>query len=709
MGFKDLEINLIYDTSQSSVVEKLIIPLLSNTKTYYRGVGYFSSAWIKLVTKGLEELVKNNGKIQLLTSPQLNKDDWDAIINGERAKADMIIYKSILKSIDGFDIQTKNDTLNLFSWLIADGFIDLKFVVCQNIVGNYHDKVAIFEDINGDRVCIHGSLNDSLQATYNGEGISVFKGWVKGQSDYLDKHYQNFMKLSKGENDYYKIYDIPEILKVEFKKYQLTQRPYKNSKTEKKEIHLPKYILELNDYQNTAIEKLIRNNWKGIFEMATGTGKTITAIEASRRYIELNKRVFLIIVVPFKHLISQWNSVLTDFGYDNIVCCYKGLNYWYDNANRSIKNFNAAIQNIGCLVTTYKTASTPDFLKLVKKIRKHSFLIADECHYIGSSKYRTIMIDSIQNRLGLSATPDRWFDDDGTTCVRQYFTKTVFEYDLKTAIENGYLTRYEYHPIIVHLDIDELDEYVDLTKKISKLSAYGDELSKESALKMLLIKRAHILSRANNKKQKLVTMLNEQRLKGKLCHTLVYCASGENKEIVLQISNLNVKVHDFVYDVSDTRRAEILDQFDKGNIETLVAIKCLDEGVDIPSTQSAYFLASTSNPREFVQRRGRVLRKFKGKKRAQIYDFIVMPNIYDDSLDESYDKALMSIISKEIPRFAEFSNNAENKYETREILAPYLSKYDLEYLMDKLPYEIYNNLKLFRDDVEKGDMPNEKC
>ena len=317
------------------------------------------------------------------------------------------------------------------------------------------------------------------------------------------------------------------------------------------------------------------------------------------------------------------------------------------------------------------------------------------------------MIDSIHNRLGLSATPDRWFDDMGTDRLRKYFNKTVFEYDLKTAIQNGHLTRYDYHPIVVHLDTGELEEYVDLTRKISRLSTYSEEIERGSTLERLLIKRSLILSRAQNKTPKLSELLKERRSKGDIRHTLVYCAAGKNKEIISIIADLNIKVHDFVYDVPDKRRTEILSQFDKGDIETLVAIKCLDEGVDIPSTRAAYFLASTSNPREFVQRRGRVLRRSEGKKKAKIYDLIVMPNIDNDGFDETYDKALMSIISKEIPRFAEFSDNAENKYEAREIIAPYLKKYDLEYLMDKLPYEIYNDLKLYRDGYKKGERSNE--
>lgn len=162
---------------------------------------------------------------------------------------------------------------------------------------------------------MHGSLNDSLQSTYNGESVSVFRSWISGQEDYLNEHYSNFMRLSNGENAFFKIYGVPEMLKEEFRKYQVGTRPYHLPKETKKKIKLPGYISNLNNYQEEAIGKLIDNDWKGIFEMATGTGKTITAIEAARSYYDANTKLALIIVVPFAHLITQWEKVLKDFGF----------------------------------------------------------------------------------------------------------------------------------------------------------------------------------------------------------------------------------------------------------------------------------------------------------------------------------------------------------------------------------------------------------
>lgn len=692
MAFKDLKIKLIYDTSTSNIVDELIVPLLSQSREYYRGVGYFSSAWLGLAFKGIQELILKNGRIRLLTSPQLSSEDWNAIRNGEKAKTDEVIYKSICKSINEFDAKSKSDILNLLAWLIADGFLEMKFVVCTNVRGNYHDKIAVFKDGDGDQICLHGSLNDSLQATFNGECVSVFKGWIPGQAEYLDTHYENLCDLYNNKNSYFEVYNIPNVLKLELSKYKTNERPYEVSPKIKRSIHLPHYISELHSYQMTAIESLIANNWRGIFEMATGTGKTITAIEATRLYIEENNRAYIIIVVPFSHLVSQWEGVLLDFGYQNVICCYKGLKHWISTARTATKNYNAKIKDVVCLVTTYKTASTDEFMTLAKSVSSGAVLVADECHYIGSHRYSQIMLDNIDVRLGLSATPDRWFDIEGTSFLRQYFDKTVFEYDLRTAIDNHFLTEYKYTPVVVNLSDSELEEYEDLSRKVSRLIAYSDEVEKGSAAEIFLIKRAAILSRAESKKSKLKDMLMDENKDGNINHTLLYCAKGESKAIVRLLADLNVRVHDFVYDVSAKKREELLKQFDRGDIEALVAIKCLDEGVDVPSTQTAYFLASSSNPREFVQRRGRILRKANDKNKAYLYDFVVMPDTSQGYVIEKMKRVYKSIIAKELPRFAEFAQNALNKYEAHDVLRPYLRTLGYDYLLDLKPHEIYEEL-----------------
>jgi superfamily II DNA or RNA helicase len=311
-------------------------------------------------------------------------------------------------------------------------------------------------------------------------------------------------------------------------------------------------------------------------------------------------------------------------------------------------------------------------------------LIADECHNFGRKSFLENKFNNFNGRLGLSATPKRWWDEEGTSRIFNYFDKVVYEYNIEKAIQNEYLVPYEYNPIIVNLEEKELEAYIKFSLKIAKaLNSNNEEDS--DIIQKLNIQRSLIISKAIAKKELLYKLLAEEN-KDELAYTLVYCAPGEINEITRKISLLGYIVHKFDSTINNKERQKILDAFKKKQIQILVAIKCLDEGVDIPNAKNAYFLSSTSNPREFVQRRGRVLRKSKCKNYAKIYDFIVLP----ENINK---KTFTNIASKELPRFAEFSAYSINKYVARNKIRPILEKYELEYLMDKLPWEVYQDIK----------------
>ena len=687
MPLTDLELKNIYRNSTNEILNDLVIPLLKESKVYYRGVGFFTSNWIKLVTTGIGNLIKNSGKIYLITSPKLSQEDWDAISIGNKAKTDMVLYESIKRSIDDeFDIFSKYQCLNMFSWLIADGILELKFAICKNKKGMYHDKIAIFEDELNNRVCLHGSFNDSLQATYNGESMSVFRSWNDGQEEYIDDHLTEFLNMWNNQSDFYEVIDTPESVKKEFQKYKLDNRPYETKN--RSEIHLPKFIEKLNDYQEEAIQAIIKNRWSGILEMATGTGKTITSLAISQKFYEEKNKIFLIVIVPFNHLVTQWEKNILSFGYKVPVKCNESKNNWYNTLIRKIRNYNSGITNIECVVTTYTTFSTDGFQMLINKIKENIVLIADECHYAGSKSLRYKLPKFINVKIGLSATPQRWFDEEGTLYIKEYFNDTAYVYDMEEAIKNGFLTEYYYTPEVIRLNADEYELYKNLTSKIIKLLQRGETVEEESNLQKLILKRADIISNAENKLSVFLDQIKTQYERGDINNTLVYCAKGQSKLITKYLSELGISAHEFTYDVSNINRKKVLDAFAKGEIEVLVAIKCLDEGVDVPSTKTAYFLSSTSNPREFIQRRGRILRKHKDKHKSQIIDYIVFPpeGMENLSIDTS-------IIEKDMPRFAEFAKYSFNEFNAKNSMRKYLEPYNLEYLMEKLPWELYMERK----------------
>lgn len=616
----------------------------------------------------LNGIIENEGKIYLVTSPKISEQDYDAILTGNEAKKDEIIYNSIKKELESFSIEDKESILNYLSWLIAEDILEIKFAIVKNKIGMYHDKIAIFED-GENRVCVHGSINDSITATYNGESVSVFCSWGTG-NEYCDIHKKRFVDIWDNKDEFYEILRMPKRLKTEF-----VNISKKFCKT------IPK-VRKPREYQKDAIQSWKNNNWNGIFEMATGTGKTITSIFAMKEYLKEKNRQFLVVIVPFSHLVDQWISNLEDFGYSNILECRKSKDSWNDKLISLIKDYNSRLIDKTCIIVTYKTASTQNFYDKIEKVKEHLCLIADECHYLGSDEYSKIMLPNFSARLGLSATPDRWFDDEGTQNIMKYFDGIVYEYSLKKAIDNGFLTPYLYYPQVIELTESEQEEYKSLTRRIVNLLDKKD--SNEEYFQALCRKRKNILDKAYNKYEKLIELLKFQKDNNELEHTLIYCSKGDSKNIVNLLKCLNVNVHEFVYDVSEEDRQKILEKFDDGIYQILVAIRCLDEGVDVPSTRVAYFLSSTSNPREFVQRRGRILRKYIGKEKAIIYDFMVFPN----DLVDDYSTG-QSIIKKELPRFAEFSLNSLNCFEARNEIFDLVSHYNLENRINMTAYEVY--------------------
>ncbi|MEH6917370.1 DEAD/DEAH box helicase family protein, partial [Priestia megaterium] len=446
---------------------------------------------------------------------------------------------------------------------------------------------------------------------------------------------------------------------------------------------LPNKEIKARPYQQEAITAVKKNNWKGILEMATGTGKTITSLLISNEFYKDKGRIFLTIIVPFTHLVEQWEKNCNEMGYKNITNCYGNKKSWVNKLQTDVRDFNLGLITKHVVITTYKTAASVEFNSLIAKLRGKSFLISDECHYFGVKSLRHNQLGSMEAKLGLSATPERWWDEEGSNYILKFFGPTVYEYDMRNAIANGALTEYIYNPIIVDLTTDELKRYEKYTKRLIYL--YREEETNREEISEVNRKRSRVISKAEMKKEILFSIFKD-KIRKEVSHTLVYCAPGEVEIITKKLADLGYRVHRFDSEVSLADRIKILEAFDLGSIQILVAIKCLDEGVDVPSTKIAYFLASTSNPREFVQRRGRILRKNPNKNLAIIYDFVVMPS---GASDEIY----KSIVTKELPRFAEFSRYAINSFNARELIGNKLKRYSLEYLMDKLPWEVYREFQ----------------
>ena len=406
----------------------------------------------------------------------------------------------------------------------------------------------------------------------------------------------------------------------------------------------PPEWLEARQYQQAAIDAWMQKQGQGILNMATGTGKTITALLAASELMELQDgRLVLVVAAPYQHLVDQWVEELADFGVPP-VRAYQSRTTWTNDLVSRITEYKNGVRDIVAVVTTHATFANDHFQKLLGRLNgAETLLIADEVHHLGAPHLREHLPDAVRARLGLSATPERWYDESGTRALNSYFSNgVVYEYGLEEAIENGHLCEYYYVPHVITLTDEEEEEYLALSRAIGKrlasqdASEVGDaDFAKDEALERLLFKRARLIGTAENKLPRLRSLIERTR---DIDHTLVYCGDGsveaeEGEETKRQLraatellgNELGLKVHQFTYEEDQETRERLLEDFEKGTLEALVAIRCLDEGVDVPATQTAFILASSSNPRQFVQRRGRILRPHHEKNYAVIHDFVVAP------------------------------------------------------------------------------------
>ena len=442
--------------------------------------------------------------------------------------------------------------------------------------------------------------------------------------------------------------------------------------------------------------------------MATGTGKTFTALAAAAQEYRRSGKLALVILVPYLHLLEQWRRHCESFGFSPILCG-TGHAKWRMEVPSAVSDFRLGLSSVICILAVHKTASGEDFAKAVKPLpAAHTLVIGDEVHGLGAKGLQSAMLPAVGMHLGLSATPRRWFDEAGTAAIVECFGDVCFEFTLAQAMNQGYLTQYEYNPVLVALTDDELDEYQALTTAIGRLHEAAKRDPKlNHALKKALIDRAQVVWAASEKLPRLLTemrkLMERASARGERLHNvLVYCAPGEHKHVLRELAGMGLRCHEFVHTVSADDREIVLGQFEAGAIEVLVAVRCLDEGVDVPATQTAFFLASTMNPRQFVQRRGRVLRLSAGKSEAVIYDFLVVPprDVSGMSRETS-----ISLLRREMPRFAEFSSAAKNTFPARKVVWDLLDSYGVLNMLDETPWELYEEALAGESEIGSADDP----
>lgn len=659
---RNLKIKLKYKSYSDDILNGFYIPVLSTSIGYFRAVGYFSSSILLNYIKGLIQFINNEGEMKLLISPFLTEEDYNELqqMKSGKTATDMFVFN--FESFLTGDIKVAAAS-KLFLLLIQKGYLDVRIAVPTNNQGLFHEKIGIFIGKNGDKIAIIGSNNETKNATsINSESFNTFCSWIDGQNCYVEQHLLDFNNLWNGSVQGLDIKELGEALNENIlRKYKIEESiddliKIINDDGEKQDT------LNFTPYEHQKLAcKAWFNTKNGILKFATGSGKTKTAIMIMEELKKKKSKQLFIIVVPDKTLVYQWSDELVKYSNYLIKCFSDSI--WEDDLielSFGYKDLNSRHQFI---VTTNDTFFGNKFQKILPRFGNDYFLIVDECHSWGTKRMLS-MLPSPQMRLGLSATPELFFSTEKTDKLFSFFGGIIAEYSLEDAIKDKKLVEYVYHPVIVSFTDEEKEHYEELTRKIVKMIGFdpddfNDMYSKP--LEMLLFKRARIVYGAKNKLTKLESIIDNIISKGRL---LIYCGptSYENEldsdvqqESLTQLQTVNKilakRGHQFAQYTSgekDFERSSAIDLFKRQTYSTLVAIKCLDEGVDIPIIERAVILASSTNPREFVQRRGRILRPYPGKKYAEIYDFIVF--------EEGYE----SLLKKELERFFEFARIAKN-------------------------------------------------
>lgn len=688
-SFRSIPLKLSYDSGIDDILWDFYIPVLTMAKTYDRIAGFFSSSSLSLSARGLENFITNGGKMRLITCPQLSKQDVEMLEKATK-NVDELITDNFIKDYSQIESQFQKDHVQALGWMLANNKLEIKIAIitkngriCDKEqieqIGIMHQKVGVLYDDAEHIISFSGSNNESASGWLgNTEEFKVFCSWT-GAMPYVQEDIKKFNSFWTESRPDVEIKSIPDALKEhlikiskDFETIRLATKYYYPDKVIKE-----KQELKLFFYQKNAVNKWEENNRMLLLQMATGCGKTRTAIGCMNKALKDTDKLLVIIACPQATLASQWKTDAESLkleGYRSIEA--NGTVFrWNMLVKREVTKLGAGRYRNLVIFTTHQICSSKKFIDILdgsnKRITK--FLIGDEVHGMGANRAQNGLLDSYQYRLGLSATPQRWFDESGSKLIEDYFGGDNFEFSIHDALTNinpltgkPFLVNYTYDPRFISLTEDELEQYKKITEKIVKMSRYASDEDSSGYLDMLRFQRANIEKNAENKYAELEVILDE--IGEDISDTIIFVSDSQIDKVMKILGSRGIATSRFTQAQSTaasdkyegiSEREYIIKLFKEKKFKVLVAIKCLDEGIDIPSADRAIVMASSTNPREYVQRIGRIIRQAVGKYSATIHDLIIKPSLdlfYDDTLIEMEKK----IFKKEMDRILDLSKNAIN-------------------------------------------------
>ena len=693
MSFQHIHIADSYETGHDDPLNEFYVPLLSEAVDYDRIAGFFTSASLAIAARGIAGLIRNGGKMRIIACPRLDEKDI-SVIEKVIETPEQYVSKKLLADLEHIEDGLQHDHLRALGWMLGNGFLEIRIALVKqrgtesiDYDSLFHQKIGILKDRDGNQLSFSGSINETASGWLkNIEEFKVFRSWELGQESYLDADIRKFDEFWGGHRPNVAVKKLPDavsekLLEIgkEFSLERFIAKKYIRIRSEK----TVEEKLSLFPYQKAAYAKWKENNFQLLFEMATGTGKTRTAIACINYFLKSVTKGIVIISCPQSTLTMQWKAEIEKLGirFDTVAIA-DGNHNWRKQLIKELKLLALGFSSNLMVYTTHRTASSDDFIKIIRSGLSSTpvCFVGDEVHGLGAYQAKNALLEEYSYRIGLSATPTRWFDEYGSKIIKEYFGNDSYTFTIAQALttinpltNKPFLVEYEYHPVFISLTDEELEEYKALTKRVKKMAAYSSKSDEYQALfEKLVFDRAKIEKGAKLKIEALNEILNNKSVS----NTLIFVADSQIDDVMYVLQKYRITAHRFTQEQGTipskkygglSERQYLISKFKDGTYQVLVAIKCLDEGIDIPTAQTAIIMASSTNPREYIQRTGRVIRQSRNKERAFIYDFVLEPNLIrlrDPDLVEFEKK----IFEKELIRVKDMSVNSINNAEVLSVI-----------------------------------------
>jgi superfamily II DNA or RNA helicase len=679
-----------YRNGPDNIGKDFIGPCLSNSVLYRRGTGFFSSGALIAYASSMDHLISERTKIEIICSPVVHdKTLLEALKNNlteeQRAKTLGDLANNVVLRALGYQMDTnrRDYKRDLLAYFIAKKIIEVRFAVPLNFENLaiqeveiptshlYHVKTGYFKLVDGSIIGFDGSFNESDSGhQYHVDQTQVWRSWIQGDKERLGDVIETVDDDWNGQNPYVKIYQMSEEAIALAQRMSRQERPKKEKYYEKiTPIRQVAKITgeqetELRDYQLAALGKWKDARYKGIFAMATGTGKTKTAIEAISRFKRLIPSGLVVVTVPYTSLAHQW---MHELGKQQLTAIkvFDSKELWQASVTNLVESHlidYTGEQSLPIFVCVNKTFNEELFQSLLKRLENtlaNRLIVVDECHHFNREQAILKLPVSFNYRIGLSATP---YEGDETQWLANYFGSIIFEFSLRKAIDEGYLCKYKYHPILIELTKEEVDKYIKLSEEIRKDRAVNTELEEPQ-----VVENSKLEGLLETVVAKLSTLKDILVKDGKNPYSLFYCGAGtvefSDGSQIRQIDSLSRMLDELRWNVAKITAGEspgdretIFRLFKEKGLDAITSIRVLDEGIDIPDCRRAFILASQKSERQGIQRRGRILRKAEGKELAELFDFIIVgPKLSNRELERLY--------FRELSRAKMFAEDAINRDE----------------------------------------------